>query len=299
MEELFGVAEEHDSNPLKIGLAKLKARGAKFVSVNPVQTGYSAIADEWLGIRPGTDGLLILSLVHELLRSGAGFHVLKLLERRGDGALRVTQTHARHILLRPSAQLSAEAAQRRLAGFREQIESGRATFEALARENSEDGSAVAGGDLGWTSPGTFVPEFEQAKARVLVDLNLGVGHGLDLVRELKRQGRAPAWIAVTADVMPGTEAMVRDADALDECLRLMQPLRDAWTVIGDSPAAQRMPPTISESSPPQRPSTRIGSTVTSKPRNGPMRTTLLTVKLATISPPTILPGWMPPTTWVP
>ncbi|MEA3219916.1 molybdopterin oxidoreductase family protein [Immundisolibacter sp.] len=66
---MFGVAEDHDSNPLKIGLAKLKARGAKFVSVNPVQTGYSAIADEWLAIRPGTDGLLILALVHELLRS--------------------------------------------------------------------------------------------------------------------------------------------------------------------------------------------------------------------------------------
>lgn len=62
---MFGVAEDHDSNPLKIGLAKLKARGAKFVSVNPVQTGYSAIADEWLAIRPGTDGLLILALVHE------------------------------------------------------------------------------------------------------------------------------------------------------------------------------------------------------------------------------------------
>ena len=66
---MFGVAEDHDSNPIKIGLAKLKARGAKFVSVNPVQTGYSAIADEWLAIRPGTDGLLILALVHELLRS--------------------------------------------------------------------------------------------------------------------------------------------------------------------------------------------------------------------------------------
>jgi hypothetical protein len=49
---LFGVAEDHDSNPIKIGLGKLKARGAKFVSVNPVRTGYSAIADEWIGIRP-------------------------------------------------------------------------------------------------------------------------------------------------------------------------------------------------------------------------------------------------------
>ena len=67
---LFGVAEDHDSNPIKIGLGKLKRQGAKVVSVNPVRTGYSAIADEWLGIRPGTDGLFILALVHELLRAG-------------------------------------------------------------------------------------------------------------------------------------------------------------------------------------------------------------------------------------
>jgi anaerobic selenocysteine-containing dehydrogenase len=66
---LFGVAEDHDSNPLKIGISKLKQRGARFVSVNPVRTGYSAIADNWLGVRPGTDGLLILSIVHELLKA--------------------------------------------------------------------------------------------------------------------------------------------------------------------------------------------------------------------------------------
>src|SRR3954470_22465036 len=66
---MFGVAEDHDSNPIKTGIAKLKARGAKFVSVNPVRTGYSAVADEWIGIRPGTDGLFVLSLVHELLRA--------------------------------------------------------------------------------------------------------------------------------------------------------------------------------------------------------------------------------------
>ena len=68
---LWGVAEDHSSNPLKIGLDKLKRRGAKFVSINPVRTGYSAIADEWLPIRPGTDGLLALSLVHVLLERGA------------------------------------------------------------------------------------------------------------------------------------------------------------------------------------------------------------------------------------
>ncbi|TMH00456.1 MAG: formate dehydrogenase, partial [Betaproteobacteria bacterium] len=67
---LWGVAEDHSSNPIKIGLDKLKRRGAKFVSINPIRTGYSAIADEWLPIRPGTDGLLALAIVHVLLKRG-------------------------------------------------------------------------------------------------------------------------------------------------------------------------------------------------------------------------------------
>ncbi|MCH9671705.1 MAG: molybdopterin oxidoreductase family protein [Gammaproteobacteria bacterium] len=67
---MFGVAEDHDSNPIKMGLSKLKSTGAKFVSVNPIRTGYSAIADEWVGITPGSDGLFALALAHELLRSG-------------------------------------------------------------------------------------------------------------------------------------------------------------------------------------------------------------------------------------
>jgi sulfite dehydrogenase (quinone) subunit SoeA len=66
---LFGVAEDHGSNPIKIALGKLKKRGAKIVSINPVRTGYNAIADEWLGIKPGTDGLLIGALIHELFRT--------------------------------------------------------------------------------------------------------------------------------------------------------------------------------------------------------------------------------------
>ncbi|NKB35594.1 MAG: molybdopterin-dependent oxidoreductase [Gammaproteobacteria bacterium] len=67
---MFGVAEDHDSNPIKMGLGKLKNReNTRFVSVNPVRTGYSAIADEWVGIRPGTDGLFVFSLIHELLKA--------------------------------------------------------------------------------------------------------------------------------------------------------------------------------------------------------------------------------------
>ena len=67
---LFGVAEDHDSNPIKIGIGKLKARGARIIAINPIRTGYNAVADDWLGITPGTDGLLILALVHELLAAG-------------------------------------------------------------------------------------------------------------------------------------------------------------------------------------------------------------------------------------
>lgn len=67
---LFGVAEDHDSNPIKMGLGKLKKRGAKVVGVNPIRTGYNAIADEWVGITPGTDGLFITALIHELMKAG-------------------------------------------------------------------------------------------------------------------------------------------------------------------------------------------------------------------------------------
>jgi anaerobic selenocysteine-containing dehydrogenase len=67
---IFGVAEDHDSNPIKLGLSRLKARGVKVIAVNPVRTGYNAIADEWVSITPGTDGLFILSIIHELLQAG-------------------------------------------------------------------------------------------------------------------------------------------------------------------------------------------------------------------------------------
>jgi len=88
--------------------------------------------------------------------------VRKLIERREAGAFSITQTHARHILLRPSAQLTQDAAVRRLAEFKRIILARSNSFEQLAKDNSEDGSAPQGGDLGWASPGQFVPEFEEA-----------------------------------------------------------------------------------------------------------------------------------------
>ncbi|HED17447.1 MAG TPA: formate dehydrogenase, partial [Gammaproteobacteria bacterium] len=67
---MIGTAEDHHSNPLKMALSKFKRQGGKFISINPVRTGYSAIADEWVPIKPGTDGALILALIHELIKTG-------------------------------------------------------------------------------------------------------------------------------------------------------------------------------------------------------------------------------------
>ena len=101
----------------------------------------------------------------EVLKSAAGFHVVKLVERK-ESDFTIDQSRVRHILLRPSPELSPEAAARRLLQFKSDIQSGQKTFEQLARDNSEDGSAVQGGDLGWASPGSFVPEFEEAIAKL-------------------------------------------------------------------------------------------------------------------------------------
>jgi peptidyl-prolyl cis-trans isomerase SurA len=96
------------------------------------------------------------------LRSGAGFHLLKVIDRSQQGmATVVTQNHARHILLRPSEQLNEGQAAERLADYRRRVQTGQARFEDLAREYSQDGSAKEGGDLGWAGPGAFVPEFEE------------------------------------------------------------------------------------------------------------------------------------------
>jgi peptidyl-prolyl cis-trans isomerase SurA len=105
----------------------------------------------------------------EPLRSGAGFHILKVLSRDEGGPFKVTETRARHILLKPSAQLPLERAQALLAEYRRRIDSGARSFEDLARSFSEDGSASQGGDLGWATPGMFVPEFEQAMNQLPVN----------------------------------------------------------------------------------------------------------------------------------
>jgi peptidyl-prolyl cis-trans isomerase SurA len=128
-------------------------------------------------------------LTPELVRSGAGFHVLKLLERQ-DSAEKIVQTRSRHILLRPSAANGALAIEQRMREYRARIEAGTLAFDDAARQFSEDGSAAQGGDLGWMSPGMLVPEFEQAMNALAVN---GVSEpvtsrfGVHLIQVLERR----------------------------------------------------------------------------------------------------------------
>lgn len=97
------------------------------------------------------------------LRSPAGFHILKMIDRRGGAApLMVEQTHVRHILARTNEVVSEDDAKRKLVQLRERIVNGAADFADIARQHSDDGSASRGGDLGWLYPGDTVPEFERA-----------------------------------------------------------------------------------------------------------------------------------------
>lgn len=101
-----------------------------------------------------------------LLRSGAGFHILKLVARQNNQSMTVTETRARHILLRPGGKQSQNAARAQLIEFKKQLDAGRADFAQLAKEHSQDGSAENGGDLGWVPPGVFVPEFEEVMQKL-------------------------------------------------------------------------------------------------------------------------------------
>ena len=110
---------------------------------------------------------LAVDAVSQWVRSDAGLHLLKVLERRVNGLPDTQVQHrARHILLRPDASLTQEQAIKQLAAVRERILAGATSFEAQARAISQDGSAPQGGDLGWAAPGLFVAEFEQVLMRL-------------------------------------------------------------------------------------------------------------------------------------
>ena len=101
------------------------------------------------------------------IRSGAGFHILKVLDTRGIEKVKVEEVNSRHILVKPSIILSDDKAKKMLEDFKQDVINGDADFAELAKAHSEDpGSALKGGELGWTDPTNYVPEFKEAFAKL-------------------------------------------------------------------------------------------------------------------------------------
>jgi len=180
-------------------LAKLQG-GAPF---SQVAAGYSDAGDALqggeLGWRPTNQLPALFSgplagmkpgELSPLLRSPAGFHIIKLLDRRSsDTPVFITQTHARHILIKTSELVPENEAKARLQEIKRQIDKG-ADFAEQARLHSEDGSAAQGGDLNWISPGETVPQFEQAMDALKVGQVSGLvqsGFGWHLIQVLERR----------------------------------------------------------------------------------------------------------------
>lgn len=164
--------------------------------------------------------------VAELVRSPAGFHVLKVIEKLNADAptMAVTQSRARHILLVPSARLSESDARQKLAEFKKQVVTGKADFATLARDNSSDGSAARGGDLGWASPGMFVPEFEAVMNRLTpgeVSDPLVSRFGVHLIQLMERRKAALS----PAEQREAVRAMLREKKLVDAFNTWVQDLR--------------------------------------------------------------------------
>ena len=153
-------------------------RGGNFGAIaKEVSQGPEKENNGLMGVRPAdrypslfVDAVASLRIgeVAPLVQSGAGFHILKLVSKRTVTNATITETRARHILLRPGGQLSQTAARAQLATYKTQIEAGRADFAQLAQQHSQDASAAGGGDLGWVAPGMFVPEFEEVMNKLQI-----------------------------------------------------------------------------------------------------------------------------------
>ena len=164
-------------NKAQNALARIK-RGESFGAVAK-EVSQSAERDNGgsMGLRPAdryptlfveATQKLAVGDVSAVVRSGAGFHVLKLINKRSANTVTITETRPRHILLRPGGQLSQVAARAQLADYKRDIEAGRADFAKLAQAHSQDASAPGGGDLGWVAPGMFVPEFEEVMNKLQI-----------------------------------------------------------------------------------------------------------------------------------
>ena len=158
---------------------------------------------------------LAVGAVSQWVRSDAGFHLLKLIERRVNGLSdTMVQHHGRHILLRPDASLTQAQALARLAQVRESIVAGSTRFELQAQAISQDSSAAQGGDLGWATPGMFVPEFEQVLSNLRegeIALPIVSRFGVHLIQLLERR-----TVALTPAQLRERERNILRAKRADE-----------------------------------------------------------------------------------
>ncbi len=167
--------------------------------------------------------------VSPLLRSPTGFHLIKLLQRKtSDTPVFITQTHARHILIKTSELVSENEAKARLQEIKARIDKG-ADFAEQARLHSEDGSAPQGGDLNWLSPGETVPEFEKAMDELKVNQVSGLvqsGFGWHLIQVLERRN---ADVSIEQKKQKARDAIrsYKSEDAYQDWLRQ---LRDRATL---------------------------------------------------------------------
>jgi peptidyl-prolyl cis-trans isomerase SurA len=169
-------SSEQEAADLKIKAQQIVQRAKRGESFAALAQAFSQALDKGanggeMGLRPADryPTLFIDSTqnlnkgeVSDPVRSGAGFHILKVLDKKQSEMSNtlIVQTRARHILLRTGSELSEAAARNRLVTYKQRVQAG-TDFADLARQFSQDGSAAAGGDLGWASPGQFVPEFEE------------------------------------------------------------------------------------------------------------------------------------------
>ena len=169
-------SSEQEAADLKIKAQQIVQRAKRGESFAALAQAFSQALDKGanggeMGLRPADryPTLFIDSTqnlnkgeVSDPVRSGAGFHILKVLDKKQSemSSTLIVQTRARHILLRTGSELSEAAARNRLVTYKQRVQAG-TDFADLARQFSQDGSAAAGGDLGWASPGQFVPEFEE------------------------------------------------------------------------------------------------------------------------------------------
>ena len=182
-------------------LAQLKAGGDFAALAREYSDAPEAARGGELGLRPAdrypdlfvssTQGAALGGLVGPV-RSPAGYHILKVIERHRAGMLAATaiENHARHILLRAQAGTSERQAAERLAELRARLTQGNADFAQLAREYSQDGSSKDGGDLGWALPGRYVPEFEQVLGSLApgeISQPVATRFGVHLIQLLERR----------------------------------------------------------------------------------------------------------------